>query len=355
MKRVGWLKPEQLPEWDAFAENHPFGWISHLSAWKEVLERSFKHIRGHFLALWDDDSNQILAGLPIYTVKSWLTGNRLVSVPFLTHCEALISFPQDMDKLLPPILDLYKHINASYIKLVTWRSAPLIQEPRMGTYRVYKHHYITFDSSLDDLRKKFHKTSVRQPISRALKGPLKVKIGESMTDLSAFFYFYSLTRKRLGLPLIPYRFFSSLWETLGSSPYLTLFLALYEGQPVSANLVLKYKDIALAEFAGDRVEYRKLYANQLLDWEAIKLSYNEGYAFYSFGRTALNNKGLMAYKSRWGTTVDDFHIFSYPGSFAERSVERESSWKYRLIAKMSQKAPGALFQILGKIVYRHMG
>ena len=355
MKQVGWLRPEHMPQWDAFVGNHPFGWISHLSVWKKILESSFRHIKGHFIAIWDDDTNQILAGLPIYTVKSWLTGNRLVSVPFLTHCEALISSPRDMNKLLPPILNLYKEINASYIKLITWRSASLIREPRMGISRGYKHHYITLGSSPDDLKKKFHKTSVRQPITKALKGSLKMKIGESLTDLAVFYHLYSLTRKRLGLPLIPYRFFRSLWEALGSSAYLTLFLAIYKGQPVSAYLLLKYKDIALSEFSGERVEYRKLYANQLLDWEAIKLSYNEGYTFYSFGRTASNNKGLMVYKSRWGTTVDDFRTFFFPGLFYEQAEERESFWKYRIITRMAEKMPWGLFEILSRLSYRHMG
>ncbi|MBW2150006.1 MAG: methicillin resistance protein, partial [Deltaproteobacteria bacterium] len=164
MKSVGWLQPEDMPEWDAFVEGHPFGWISHLSLWKDVLERSFGHIKGHFLAVRDDKQEKIIAGIPIYTVKSWLTGNRLVSVPFLTHCEALISSPEDMEKLLPPILGLYADTRASYIKLNTWRSASLIQEQRLKNGQGYKHHYITLDSTPEDLRKKFHKTSVRQPI-----------------------------------------------------------------------------------------------------------------------------------------------------------------------------------------------
>ena len=146
-----------------------------------------------------------------------------------------------------------------------------------------------------------------------------------------------------------------MWDALGSSPFLTLFLALYKGQPVAANLVLKYKDFALAEVGCDLVEYRKLCANQLLDWEAIKLVYNEGYTFYSFGRTSLQNKGLMTYKGRWGTKVDDFPSFFFPGSFNEKAGKRESSWKYRIVKKMSEKCPDPLFHKFSDFIYHHMG
>ena len=78
MKRVVWPKPEHMSRWDTFVKKHPFRWLSHLSAWKQVLEMSFKHIRGHFLAIRDYDSNRVVAGLPVYTVKVWLTGNKLV-------------------------------------------------------------------------------------------------------------------------------------------------------------------------------------------------------------------------------------------------------------------------------------
>ena len=355
MKCVVWLKPEQMSKWDAFVGNHPFGWISHLSSWKKVLEMSFKHIKGHFLAIWDDDTNSIVAGLPIYTVRSWLTGSRLVSVPFITHGEALISSPEHMEMLLPPIFDLYKKTKASYIELNTWRSTPLIQEPQLQISRFYRHHYITLDRDPEELKKTFHKSSIQRKISRAIKGELQLKLGEDEKDLCSFYDIFSQTRKRLGLPPIPYKFFLSFWQVLGSTSLMTVLLVAHRGQYVASSILLKFGEMVVLEFNCDTGKFRNLGVNQFCDWEAIKLAYREGYKIFSFGRTSPNNKGLMTHKARWGTTVDDFSTFFYPGSFGERSVGNESSWKYRLIAKMSEKAPGALFQILGKLVYRHMG
>lgn len=355
MKWVVQLKPEHMTQWDAFVENHPFGWISHLSAWKEILESSFGHIKGHFLAIRDDDSNQILAGLPIYTVKSWLTGNRLVSVPFLTHNEALISSSEDMERLFPHILNLYKNTKASYIEISTWHSTSLVEDPRLEVSHFYKHHYLSLDRNPEELKKTFHKSSIQRKISRAIKSQLQLKLGEDEKDLSSFYDMFSKTRKRLRLPPIPYRFFRSLWKVLGSSSRMTILLVVYKGQHIASSILLKFGEMVVSEFNCDAGEFRNLGVNQFCDWEAIKLAYQEGYKIFSFGRTSPQNKGLMTHKGRWGTKVDDLPSFFYPGLFGERHREKESSWKYRIITKMSQKAPSALFQILGKLVYRHMG
>jgi hypothetical protein len=51
MNDVTIIDPLKDGQWDEFIENHPLGWICHLSGWKRVLEKSFKHIRGYYLVL----------------------------------------------------------------------------------------------------------------------------------------------------------------------------------------------------------------------------------------------------------------------------------------------------------------
>ena len=72
-----WLNPEDYSHWDAFVENHPLGLAYHSSSWKKTLERAFKHIKGHFLALRTAGSGEIVAGVAVYSIKSWLLGNRM--------------------------------------------------------------------------------------------------------------------------------------------------------------------------------------------------------------------------------------------------------------------------------------
>src|ERR1700691_2956737 len=76
-----WLSQDQEPEWDTFVLRHPLGSVYHTSEWKRVIQQGFRHIRGRFLVLREGEAGRILAGLPIYSVSSWLLGNRLVSIP----------------------------------------------------------------------------------------------------------------------------------------------------------------------------------------------------------------------------------------------------------------------------------
>ena len=69
----------------------PYGLVYHLSAWKNVLHTAFPHIRGGFLALRDRESGRIQAGMPVYTVKSWLLGRHVSSLPFSSFCDPLIT------------------------------------------------------------------------------------------------------------------------------------------------------------------------------------------------------------------------------------------------------------------------
>ena len=84
------IDPQSDPRWDQFVESHPLGLICHLSGWKQVLEESFPQMKGRYLAILSDD-NSIRAALPVFEIRSILTGNRLVSIPFATNCDPLIS------------------------------------------------------------------------------------------------------------------------------------------------------------------------------------------------------------------------------------------------------------------------
>src|SRR5207248_7891612 len=88
---VRWLEREEDDLWDAFVVRHPHGLIYHRACWRRVLEEAFPHIRGRFLALCDGATGEMAAGMPVYTVKSWMLGNRVVSLPYATVCDPLIT------------------------------------------------------------------------------------------------------------------------------------------------------------------------------------------------------------------------------------------------------------------------
>ena len=129
------LTPEFFKKWDSFVETHPSGSIYHLSGWKKVLEESFKHITGEILAICEEDSSEIVAGLPLYLVNSKITGKRYVSSPFANFCDPLTSDPEDAKLLLTILLESTtkrshptwrSRQSRTIISMATFHSAPLL-------------------------------------------------------------------------------------------------------------------------------------------------------------------------------------------------------------------------------------
>jgi len=354
MSDIQLIDPVEDPRWDQFVMDHPFGWICHLSGWKQVLENSFKHMKGYYFALVDED-NQITAGLPIFEVKSRLTGNRLVSIPFATLSDPLISTSDDMTMLFQRLLDLSKELKSKYIKIGSLFSHPLNQNNMFGKSGFYKHHYLPLDSTPEKLKKKFHRTCVRQRIARAAKSKLKVKLGKDKSDLNVFYQIFMQTRKRVGRPVQPYRFFKSIWEAYYSYNHIVLILAEKDGKTIAGVLLFKFKDRVSAEFAASDEAYTSVSPNHFLFWEAIQIAHGEGYKIFDFGRTSPTNKGLMDFKRRWGTKVIDLPMFYYPKRLAEHTAQDEESKKFKMVCKICRDAPNFAQGIIGNFCYRHLG
>ena len=69
--------------------------------------------------------------------------------------------------------------------------------------------------------------------------------------------------------------------------------------------------------------YSNLNTNYFGVWEAIKLAHSEGYKIFDFGRTGINNDGLMSFKSRWGAKVVDLPILLSKGVMLKFKIIRK--------------------------------
>lgn len=348
------LNASEYDRWNLFVEQHPRGTIYHLSYWKDVIERSFKHIKGQVIPVWSDGMGDIVAGLPVYFVRSYFTGNRLVSAPFALHCEPLVSGQPDMEMIVTALMNYYKESKSDYIELRATTPQSLLAKSNFAVSELYKTHNLALDRPPEQLLKSFHKNAART-LRKALKSDIGLKRGTHEADLLVFYRMLIDSRKRLGLPPIPYKFFKALWDVFKPMGKLDLLLAVADGEPAAAKLLLKHGDTVFFEYGCDVLKHRKLGVNHFLEWEAINLACAEGYKNYSFGRTSIHNRGLLTYKKRWGTAENGLPKFFFPASYCRSDERRESSIKYLLARKVFERAPHKISSILGSFLYRHMG
>ena len=351
---VSILDPSTDERWDPFVNKHSFGWICHTRAWKEVLESCFNHMRAKYLFIKDKKTDEIKAALPLYHVKSRITGNRLVSLPYATLCDPLVSSENEFKVLFDAAVTLKRNLGCKNLEIRAFKTGTIIRECRISTQENYKTHYIRLGRAPQNLLKSFHYTSVRQRIRQAEKSKLEVYNATDERDLKTFYRLYLKMRKRLLLPPQPYAFIQALWEKLYPLGFLSLLLAKKEDQTIGGILVFKFKDRVSVEYSVLNEEFFRLRPNHLLFWTAIKIANQEGYSFFDFGRTAIKHQGLMDFKGRWGTkTLDLIQVF-YPVSVTCQVGEYGRNER-KLVSSLCKWAPKSVFRVLGKLCYRHMG
>lgn len=355
MGNVRIIDPAQDARWDRFVTEHPLGLITHLSDWKVVLESSFRHMRGYYLVIFDT-GGRIKAALPLFEIRSRLTGRRLVSIPFATLSDPLVSTREEMNELLDAAVDLSRDLGSSSIEIRSYLCKPsLIQDDRFIMQNSYKSHALSLGKRPEELLKTFHCTSIRQRIKQAAKSNLILKIGKDDADLSAFYKLYLQMRKRHGLPPLPYSFIRQLVRVFIPSGKAALLLAMKGTEAIGGSIVLKYKNRVSVEFMASNTAHRNLRPDHFLYWEAIKMAQEAGYEVLDFGRTSLSNEGLMEFKNRWGTTVTDLPQFYYMNDNSIELGNRENSLKYKFVSAMCRHAPDFAFERIGNFLYRHLG
>jgi hypothetical protein len=353
---IHWLTPDQHAEWDAFVLRHPLGLVYHTSSWHKLLENTFKHIRGRFLVLRDGEG-QIQAGLPVYTVSSWLLKNRNVSVPFATMCDPLISTKEEFNMLWPAIEEECGGHRSQRIEIRTRRFSAENLPDALTANGKYKHHFLPLEGNTDALFKSFHQSCVRRRVEKARKTAITIEEREDEQSLRVFHSMLAVTRQRHSLPPMPFAFFQQMYSCLRPNN-VSLYFAVHEGKPVGGLMALKFKDMWTMEYNGD-ADNPPPGANQLLCWETIQRAKSSGARFYSFGRTSLDNANLIEYKGRWATIEEDLtdyvHLRDAKAGQAAESTSAASHALRAAAMRMMQYAPAVVQKSVGDFCYRHLG
>ena len=357
MSTIYWLTPDELGEWDAFVTRHPLGLVYHLSSWQRVLESAFGHIRGRFLVL-RDGGGQIQAGLPVYTVASWILGNRTVSVPFATMCDPLISTKEEFNLLWPAIEDASEKHRSRRIEIRTRHISTDCIPTLLRTSARYKHHYLSLGEPTDALFRSFNKSNICRALEKARRAGIVVEERQDEQSLHALHAILVATRRRRSLPPMPFAFFQAMHRSLGPDR-VALYLAMHAGEPVGGLLVSKFKDLWTAEHSGT-ADNAIRGISPLLYWETIQRAKSSGAACFSFGRTSLDNTGLLDHKRRWATVEEDLTDFSScHGSTSARGNESPKTAGLAIrgtaVRLLVRYTPAAFQKCVGDFSYRHLG
>jgi len=340
------INPEVDKRWDEYVLRHPSGSIYHHSAWGKVLQLTYDHTP-FYVALERTETGQFEGIVPLLLIKSWLTGKRLVSLPFTSYCDRLVP-GSELENIISFALE--HHPDIDYLELrfledINYESGTLEKQSSYVT------HILELDVSLEQLFKSFHNTSVRQRIKRAEKNKLKLRMAEQEVDLWEFYELETTVRKKHGLPPQPYAFFANMWRILKPKNFLFVPMIEHKGKVIAAATVLRFKDTVYFEYSASDQNSRKLCPNQKLIWEVIKIAHRDGAKFFDFGRSSLANQSLIDFKERWRAKGRGLTYHYFPKA---KRLDSESGLGREILSAINRILPAPLLKLEGRLLYPHL-
>jgi len=299
------------------------------------------------IGIEDSDTGELTGILPLAQVKNFISGSKLISFPLSTHCEPLIG-----EKLIE---DIYDKVNSElkkndFMELRSLDYSCTLEGAILNDNFLI--HVLELEESEDKTFQKFHGTSIRASIRRAEKKGLSLEIINSTAGLKAFYTLYTTLRKRLGLPILPYKFFNSVFTNLIKDERILIPVVKYEDLIVAAGFILKFKDTFYLEYTASDYSKLDLYPNHKLFWEIIKIAIKNKAKFVDFGRTEVNNNSLVSFKDKWNTKRRQLKYWRIGNGQEIKSLPEK---RKSVFVKINKHLPKSLLMLQGKILYKYTG
>lgn len=287
-------------------------------------------------------------------VESWLTGRRLVSLPFSDHCEPLVDQQHDLQALIAAVEEETRNEKWRYFEIRPLTPMKIATSLHTTTTH-YTFHELDLQSDLETIFQNLHKDSIQRKIRRAERENLSYEEGRSETLLNDFYRLLELTRRRHHLPPQPKKWFQNLVSCFGDA--IKIRIARKDGRAVAAMLTVRHKETLIYKYGGSDTRYNRLGGMHLLYWTSIQDAKASGQRYFDLGRTDADQLGLITFKKRWGTKEslltytryalsDDLRHTFDPASSKARSVHARGLLAY---------VPSRLVSLLGRALYKHVG
>jgi len=342
------INPLTDSRWPKFVAGHPRASIFHTREWLNVLHLTYGYEPVAFTTRQELDlSNAIV----FCKVQSWLTGRRLVSLPFSDHCQPLAD-AASLREILHYLHEQREEQRLRYIELrPALRDGIINAEGKFACSDQFRFHAIDLRRDLETIYEGLHSNCVRRKIKRAEREQLLYESGRSDELLLKFRHLLLLTRRRHRLPPQPASWFHNIVRCLGD--LVNVHIVSKDAMPVASILTLTYKGVMIYKYGCSDAQFNAMGGTPLLFWKAIQQAKSAGIEIFDLGRSSYEDPGLIAFKEHLGAGSSELTYYRNPplGRTPVRPRQRMSSLTGQVLAKL----PDPLFAGVGQLLYRHIG
>ncbi len=338
------LDPLADRRWEVLLAQHPRAGVFHSRAWLRALRDTYDF---RPLAFTTSPPAAPLANAIVFCeVRSWLTGRRLVSLPFSDHCDFLTSTAEEEAAILDFAQRNAVQNGARYVELrptltfLESASAPWHPAARFCLHR------LSLDLSEEALFGRLHKTCLQNKIRRAGREHLTLEQGRSLIHLRVFYRLLVQLRRRHGVPPQPFAWFRNLASAMGDS--LEISIANYNARPVAAILTMDCNRTVTYKYGASDPVWNQLGGMPFLFWNAIQQAHRKGQQLLDLGRSDLDNPGLLQFKDRLGAVRHRLTYWRPTGSSAIAPSPKRAK-------AIVSHLPDFALRACGTLLYRHFG
>jgi hypothetical protein len=334
--------------WVPFVERHPLACAFHTVGWMRALSHTYGY--EPFAVTSSPPESELTDAVPFCRIESWATGRRLVSLPFSDHCQPLVPSETAIGAVVNFVAELSRREKYKFFELrpsSPFANAAVSDENRSATYCI---HWLDLTPPLETIFNGFQKDSIQRKIRRADRESLKYEEGRSSEIIDKFYGLLVRTRRRHQLPPQPIEWFRNLACSLAES--MQVRVASKGHLPVAAIVTLVHRNSVIYKYGCSDERYHATGSMPFLFWRMIQEAKNAAIPLVDFGRSDLDNPGLIRFKDQWGTRKTELTYYRFPAPAPAHSSFGVAGKAAKAIFA---KLPDNLLAIAGKLIYRHIG
>ena len=344
------IDPTQDPRWSELVNRHSRASVFHTATWLQALQHTYRYQPVAFTT--SPPASELKNGLVGCEIDSWVTGRRLVSLPFSDHCEPLFDSSAELLFMIRSLQANLTRQKWKYLEVrpIDWNLGQLDESTGFSTAARYFLHRLNLQGEVETVFGKLDKDSLQRRIHHAERAGLVEKCGSSEELLAQFYRLFVVTRSRHQVPPMPYVWFQNLMRT--QKEFLKIRVAYSAEKPVASILTLRFRDVLYYKYGCSDARFNSLGAMPWLLWKAALDAKLSGAREFDLGRTEENNPGLLTFKNHWDPQPLRLAYWKFPYTPSFDSI---NSWKLKLAKRVFSHMPGGMLTLTGKIIYRHIG
>jgi FemAB-related protein (PEP-CTERM system-associated) len=280
------------PAWDRYVASRPEANYCHRWAWKGVFETAYRK-PCHYLKA--TEGGEWVGVLPLVHMRGRLSGDRLVSLPFLDQGGVVASSDAARLALGGAALERARSLGARAVDL---RGTPFVDgDAPEETERFRFVLALPAGASAETELWGAIGGKVRNQVRKSERGGLSTR-ATSGDELERFYDVFTRNMRDLGSPVHSRRLFAEVLARFG--PEATLYLTeTADGAVVAGGLALRFRDTVVVPWASSLLSARPACPNHSLYWRVLRDVLAAGGRVFDFGRSS-EGTGTYQFKKQWG-------------------------------------------------------